>query len=225
VLAAAILLSACSQREELRPPEPHREVAAADTPSHPAGGATAMTFHSFSVAPLGLTEPVSLSRYKGEVILVANTAAHCGYTPQYKPLGEVDRRYRARGFRVLGFVSDDFGHQAGSVDEIKACSLDNRAEFDQFSQLHVKKGPEQHPLFAWLTSQPGLDGDVKWNFAKWLIGKNGEVIARWGSDAAPDGPEITAAIEGALAEGALTEGALTEGALTEGALTEGALAK
>ena len=157
-----------------------------------------MSFHSFSAAPLGLTEPVSLSKYKGEVILVANTAAHCGYTPQYKPLGEVDRKYRAKGFRVLGFVSDDFGHQAGTMDEVKACSLDNRAEFDQFSEMHVKKGPGQNPLFAWLTSQPGLDGDVKWNFNKFLIGKNGELLARWSSDAAPDGPEITGAIEAAL---------------------------
>jgi glutathione peroxidase len=197
VIAAAALLSACSQREELRPPEPRPEAAAATSIQR---GTSAMTFHSFSAAPLGLTEPVSLSKYKGEVLLVANTAAHCGYTPQYKPLGEVDRKYRARGFRVLGFVSDDFGHQAGTVEEVKACSLENRAQFDQFSEVHVKKGPDQHPLFAWLTSQPGLDGDVRWNFAKWLIGRNGEVIARWGSDAEPDGPEITQAIEAALAK-------------------------
>ena len=158
-----------------------------------------MSFHSFSAAPLGLTEPVALSKYKGEVLLVANTAAHCGYTPQYKPLGEVDRKYRARGFRVLGFVSDDFGHQAGTVDEVKACSLDNRAEFDQFSEMHVKKGPGQNPIFAWLTSQPGFEGDVKWNFHKWLIGKKGEVLGAWPSATAPDGAEVTAAIEAALA--------------------------
>ncbi len=157
-----------------------------------------MTFHSFSAAPLGLTEPVSLARYQGKVLLVANTAAHCGYTPQYTPLGEIDRKYKDRGFAVLGFISDDFGHQAGTVDEIKTCSLEHRATFDQFSQMHVKKGPEQNPLFGWLTSQPGLTDDVKWNFNKWLIGKQGQVIARWGSATTPDGPEITAAIEAAL---------------------------
>jgi glutathione peroxidase len=158
-----------------------------------------MTFHSFSAAPLGSTEPVSLSRYQGKVLLVANTAAHCGYTPQYTPLGEVDRKYKDRGFAVVGFVSDDFGHQAGSVEELKACSLAHKATFDQFSEVHVKQGPEQHPLFAWLTSQPGFAGDVKWNFAKWLIGKKGEVLGRWPSNVAPDGPEITAAVEAALA--------------------------
>jgi glutathione peroxidase len=159
-----------------------------------------MTFYSFSAAPLGQTEPVSLAKYEGKVLLVVNTASHCGYTPQYRPLGEVDRKYKDRGFAVVGFVSDDFGHQAGTVDEVKACSLENRATFDQFDQVGVKKGPHQHPVFAWLTTQPGLAGEVAWNFGKFLVGKHGELLARWPSDVAPDGPEITAAIEAALAK-------------------------
>ena len=189
LVATIPLLAACSQREDARGPAPTVQ-------AHQ--GSTAMTVHSFSAAPLGQTEAVSLARYKGQVLLVANTAAHCGYTPQYTPLGEVDRKFKARGFRVVGFVSDDFGHQAGSVAELEACSTEHRATFDQFSQMHAKKGPEQHPLFAWLTSQPGFPGDVKWNFNKWLVGKDGELLGRWSSDAAPDGPEITAAIEAAL---------------------------
>jgi len=195
LLSAAMILVACSRPDQGRSPTP--EPAQAPTPDPKA---KTMTFDTFSAAPLGQTEPVSLSRYKGQVILVANTAAHCGYTPQYRPLGEVDRKYKARGFTVLGFVSDDFGHQAGTTDEVKACSLDNKASFDQFAQMHVKQGADQHPLFAWLTSQKGLEGDVKWNFNKWLIGKNGEVVARWPSGEAPDGPVITAAIEAALAK-------------------------
>jgi glutathione peroxidase len=159
-----------------------------------------MTFYSFSAAPLGLREPISLAKYQGKVLLVANTAAHCGYTPQYGPLGDVDRKYKDRGFAVVGFVSDDFGRQAGTVDELKACSLENRATFDQFSEMHAKKGADQHPLFAWLTSQPGFEGDVKWNFHKWLIGRKGEVLGRWPSATAPDGAEIAAAIEAALAK-------------------------
>jgi glutathione peroxidase len=197
LLAAALVLSACAQPEQGRAPTPAPPRAAAGT-TNPDPRTSAMSFHAFSAAPLGLTEPVSLARYQGQVLLVANTAAHCGYTPQYRPLGEVDRKYKARGFTVLGFVSDDFGHQAGTTDEVKACSLENRATFDQFAEVHVKKGPEQHAIFAWLTTQKGFEGDVKWNFAKWLIGKNGEILGRWGSDAAPDGPEITAAIEAAL---------------------------
>ena len=197
LLATICLAAACSQREERGPaPDAPRSPTA---PSLNAEGKT-MTFHAFSAAPLGLTEPVSLAKYQGKVLLVANTASHCGYTPQYTPLGEVDRKYKERGFAVLGFVSDDFGHQAGTVDEIKACSIEHKATFDQFAEMHVKKGADQNPLFAWLTSQPGMTGEVKWNFNKFLIGKKGELVARWSSDAAPDGPEITAAIEAALAK-------------------------
>lgn len=193
LLVAMALLAGCSQRDEAPRAAP---------PVHPTPSTEAktMTFHSFSAAPLGTTEPVSLSKYQGKVLLVANVAAHCGFTPQYKPLGEVDRKYKDRGFAVLGFVSDDFGHQAGSVEEIKSCSLDNKATFDQFAEMHVKPGPEQSPLFAWLTSQPGFTGPVKWNFSKFLVGKHGEVLGRWPSDVTPDGAEITAAIEAALAK-------------------------
>lgn len=170
---------------------------AASSPS--PGATTPMTdLYAFSAVPLVGGDPISLSRYKGDVLLVVNVAAHCGYTPQYRPLGELDRRYGPKGFHVLGFVSDEFGHQAGSVDEIKACSLDNKASFEQFAQIHVKKGPEQHPLFAWLTSQPAFPGDVGWNFNKWLIGKKGELVARWPSGVEPDGDVIRAAVEKAL---------------------------
>lgn len=159
-----------------------------------------MSFHTFSAAPLGKTEPESLSKYRGKVLLVVNTAAHCGYTPQYAPLGEVARKYEPQGFAVLGFVSDDFGRQAGSTAEVEACSVKHRATFDQFAELHVKNGPQQHPLFTWLTTQPGLAGGAKWNFNKWLIGRHGELLARFDSDAQPLGPEVTAAIEAALAK-------------------------
>ncbi len=195
-IATISLAASCSQREQERAKGAEAPTATA----HPTSEAKTMTFYSFSAAPLGATDPVSLSKYQGKVLLVANTAAHCGYTPQYTPLGEVDRKYKDKGFAVVGFVSDDFGHQAGTVDEVKACSLDHKATFDQFNEMHVKQGPEQHPLFAWLTSQPGFPGDVKWNFNKWLIGKKGELLGRWASKDAPDGPEITAAIEAALAK-------------------------
>jgi glutathione peroxidase len=189
LIATIFLAVACTTRQE-------RDGAPAAPPG-PKASATPegkMSFYAFSAAPLGLTEPVSLDKYKGKVLLVVNTASHCGYTPQYAPLGEVDRKYKDKGFAVVGFVSDDFGHQAGTVDEIKACSLEHRATFDQFAEVHVKGGPNQDPLFTWLTSQPGMTGDVKWNFNKFLIGKNGELLARWSSDAAPDGPESALAM-------------------------------
>lgn len=157
-------------------------------------------FHSFAAVPLGETEAVSLAKYKGQVLLVVNTAAHCGYTPQYGPLGELERKYAGRGFHVVGFVSDDFGRQAGTVAELVACSREHRATFDQFAEVKIKKGAEQHPLFRFLTTQPGLTGEVAWNFNKFLIGKSGELLARWSSDEAPQSPQITAAIEAALAK-------------------------
>jgi glutathione peroxidase len=187
LLVTILLAASCSKAQDAAPAPPNPE------------GKT-MNFYAFSAAPLGLAEPVSLAKYQGKVLLVVNTAAHCGYTPQYTPLGEVDRKYKDRGFAVVGFVSDDFGHQAGTVDEIKACSLDHHAAFDQFAEMHVKSGPDQHALFAWLTSQPGLPGEVKWNFNKFLVGKKGELVARWPSAVAPDSPEVTAAIESALAK-------------------------
>ena len=155
-------------------------------------------FHSFSAVPLGQTDAVPLSRYKGQVLLVVNTAAHCGYTPQYGPLGELENKYAGRDFHVLGFVSDDFGHQAGTVAELQACSRKHRATFEQFAEVRIKKGPEQHPLFQWLTTQPGFLGEVAWNFNKFLIGRNGELLGRWSSDVAPQSSHITAAIDAAL---------------------------
>lgn len=196
-IALTILLTAaCSTRDREAPGAAPPPRASATTT---ATGSAASSFYAFSAAPLGETKPVSLDKYRGKVLLIANTASHCGYTPQYKPLGEVHRKYQDKGFAVLGFVSDDFGHQAGTTEEIKACSADAQATFDQFAEMHVKRGPEQHPLFAWLTSQPGLDGDVKWNFNKWLVGKKGELIARWPSNVEPNAAEVTSAIEAALA--------------------------
>jgi glutathione peroxidase len=173
--------------------------AAGAPPAPPSAMKSAASdIYAFEAAPLGSDTPVSLAKYKGQVLLVVNVAAHCGYTPQYAPLGELDRKYGPKGFHVVGFVSDDFGKQGGTTEEVQSCSLSNRATFDQFATVGVKPGPAQHPLFAWLTSQPGMTGEAKWNFHKWLIGKDGKLVARWASGDLPDGPAITQAIEAAL---------------------------
>src|SRR5262249_54236883 len=129
------LAARCVRREETGAPP--REAP----PGSATEGKNTMTFPLFSAAPPGQTQPLALAKHEGKGLRVVNTAAHCGYTPQYRPLGEVDRKYKDRGFAVVGFVSDDFGRQAGTVAEIQACSLDNRATFDQFSEMHAKKGP------------------------------------------------------------------------------------
>jgi glutathione peroxidase len=150
---------------------------------------------SFSIDQI---DPVSMCSYRGEVMLIVNTAAKCGYTPQYEPLEALEAQSKPQGLHVLGFLSDDF-NQAGSTEEIEACTEQYGVTFEQFSLVHVQIGPEQHPLFEWLTTRPGLEGDVSWNFNKWLVGRDGTLVARWTQTTTPDDPAVIAAIEAELA--------------------------
>lgn len=143
----------------------------------------------------------SLKAYKGKVLLVVNVASRCGLTPQYKALEQVHEKYKGKGFTVLGFPCNDFGAQEpGSNAEIKTfCSANYKVSFPLFDKLHVK-GPEQHPLYAALSGKDSpYPGDVKWNFGKFLIGKNGEILKRFEPTTTPDDPQVSAAIEAALA--------------------------
>jgi len=145
----------------------------------------------------------SLSDYRGKVALVVNVASRCGLTPQYTALEELYRGFREQGLVVLGFPCNQFGAQEpGSEDEIKQfCSTRYDVTFPMFSKLDVN-GKQRHPLYAWLTSQPTAPegpGDISWNFGKFLIGKNGEVIARFSPKTAPTDPKVVEAIEAALA--------------------------
>ncbi len=144
---------------------------------------------------------VSLKDYSGKVLLVVNVASKCGLTPQYKGLEALHRKYKEQGFTVLGFPCNDFGSQEpGSNDEIKEfCSSKYDVSFPMFDKLHVK-GPERHPLYEELTGKESpFPGDVKWNFGKFLIGRDGKIIKRFEPKIAPDSSEINAAIEAALA--------------------------
>jgi glutathione peroxidase len=143
----------------------------------------------------------SLKAYQGKVLLVVNVASQCGLTPQYKALESTHRKFKDQGFSVLGFPCNDFGAQEpGTHDEIKAfCTKNYDVTFPMFTKLHVK-GSEQHPLYAVLTGKDSpFPGDVKWNFGKFLIGKNGEIVKRFEPQTKPDSPEVTAAIEAELA--------------------------
>jgi glutathione peroxidase len=135
------------------------------------------------------------------VVLVVNTASKCGLTPQYSALESLQKTYAAKGFTVIGFPCNDFGSQEpGTADEIQEfCKTKYSVSFPLMEKIHVK-GPEQHPLYAALSGKDGaFPGDVKWNFGKFLIGKDGKAIARFEPKEKPDAPEITAAIEKALA--------------------------
>ena len=143
----------------------------------------------------------SLADYKGKVVLVVNTASKCGFTPQYKALEALQQKYAAKGFTVIGFPCNDFGGQEpGTAEEIQQfCTSKYSVTFPLMEKIHVK-GAEQHPLYAALTGKDAaFPGDVKWNFGKFLVGKDGKAIARFESTQKPDAPEVIAAIEKALA--------------------------
>jgi glutathione peroxidase len=143
----------------------------------------------------------SLKAYDGKVLLVVNVASKCGYTKQYSSLESIHRKYAEKGFSVLGFPSNDFGAQEpGTNEEIQNfCKSTYDVTFPLFDKVHVK-GANQHPFYAALTGKDAAyPGDVKWNFGKFLIGRDGTVLKRWDSSAKPDSKEVTEAIEAALA--------------------------
>lgn len=147
---------------------------------------------------------VNLGKYKGNVLLIVNTASRCGYTPQYEALQAIFERYRDQGFYVLGFPANNFmGQEPGTEKEIKAfCTLKYNVTFPMFSKISVT-GSDQHPLYRFLTNKktnPEFGGDISWNFNKFLINRNGKIVARFGSKEKPDDPAVIAAIEKALAE-------------------------
>lgn len=144
----------------------------------------------------------ALKAYSGKVLLIVNVASRCGYTRQYTGLQALQEKYSAKGFTVLGFPSNDFGGQEpGTEAEIKEfCSSTYKVSFPMFQKVKVK-GAEKHPLYAALTGkQSPVPGEVKWNFAKFLIGKDGTILKRWDSGTEPDDAELVAAIEAALAK-------------------------
>jgi glutathione peroxidase len=142
---------------------------------------------------------VDLSKYQGRVVLMVNVASECGFTPQYAGLEELHEKYAAKGLSVLGFPANDFGAQEpGSNGEIaQFCKQNYGVQFDMFSKI-VVKGSGQAPLYRYLTSHPKYRGDVSWNFEKFLIGRNGEVIGRFQSEVEPLSKEMLSAIESAL---------------------------
>jgi glutathione peroxidase len=143
-------------------------------------------------------EPSSLEPFKGETILVVNVASKCGLTPQYEGLENLQKEYEARGFSVIGFPCNQFGEQEpGSAEEIQTfCSTTYGVTFPMFEKIDVN-GENQSPIYAELEKVPdedGYTGDVRWNFEKFLIGKNGTVM-RFAPQVTPDDPKLKVAIE------------------------------
>ena len=146
---------------------------------------------------------VKLKKYKGNVLLVVNVASKCGYTPQYEALQAMYAKYKDQKFVVLGVPANNFGSQEpGTETEIKEfCESKYHVTFPMFAKVSVK-GDDKDPLYSFLTNtetNPAFAGDIKWNFTKFLVDRNGKVVARFEPKVKPDSPEVTAAIEKYLA--------------------------
>ena len=144
----------------------------------------------------------SLKEFQGKVLLVVNVASKCGLTPQYKALEATQQKYKDKGFSVVGFPCNQFGSQEpGTNEEIKKfCSTKYNVSFPLFDKLDVN-GPKRHALYQTLAGAGSpFPGDIKWNFGKFLLGKDGTILKRFDPRTAPDAPEVVKAIEDALAK-------------------------
>jgi len=147
-------------------------------------------------------QPAPLDSYKGKVLLLVNVASKCGFTPQYKALEAVYEKYKDQGLVVVGFPANNFmGQEPGTNEEIKTfCSRTYNVSFPMYSKISVK-GDDKAPLYQFLTdsaTNPKFGGEIKWNFTKFLVDRNGNVIARFEPAVTPDSPKVTEAIEQAL---------------------------
>jgi len=143
-------------------------------------------------------KPADLGQYRGKVSLAVNVASKCGYTPQYEGLEKLQREMSGKGFNVLGFPSNDFGGQEpGTAQEIATfCKLTYDVTFPMFEKVVTRKGADQSPVYAYLGSTGNLPA---WNFSKYLVGKDGKVIAFFPSNVTPEDPALRDAIAKALA--------------------------
>lgn len=143
-------------------------------------------------------QKIDLSKYEGKVLLIVNTASECGYTPQYDGLDELYEKYKDKGLVILGFPANNFGGQEPGTDqEIKQfCKTNFDVSFPLFSKISVK-GNDQHPLFDYLcsTENPDFTGEIKWNFEKFLISKEGELVHRFRSPVKPLSDTLVSAVE------------------------------
>jgi glutathione peroxidase len=147
-------------------------------------------------------QPMPLQNFHGKVMLIVNVASKCGFTPQYEGLEAVYEKYKDQGFVIVGFPANNFmAQEPGTNEEIKTfCSTKYNVKFPLYSKISVK-GDDKAPLYQFLTdtnANPNTGGEIKWNFTKFLVDRNGKVIARFESPVKPESPEVTAAIEKAL---------------------------
>lgn len=168
-----------------------------------AFAAGAKSIYNFTMKSID-GQPTSLKHFKGKVVMVVNVASKCGYTPQYAGLEALYEKYKDRGFVIVGVPANNFAQQEpGTNEEIKKfCSTKYNVTFPMMAKVSVK-GDDQTPLYQYLTStsdDPQFGGDIKWNFTKFLVGRDGKLVARFEPAVKPDSPEVSAAIESALGQ-------------------------
>jgi glutathione peroxidase len=168
-----------------------------------AASGSARNVLTFSLKSIDGQE-TALSQFQGKVLLLVNTASKCGFTPQYKTLEAIYKRYKDQGLIILGFPANNFlGQEPGTDQEIKEfCLLNYGVSFPMFSKISVA-GADIHPLYKFLVEKetnPKFAGKIAWNFTKFLVNRQGNVIARFEPKQVPDAPEVIAAIEKALQE-------------------------
>lgn len=170
--------------------------------SSTSSGSSKTSVYKFSALNID-GEETSLEKYKGDVLLIVNTASQCGYTPQYEGLQKIYDKYKDKGFKVLGFPTNNFGGQEpGSNEEIKEfCTTKFKVSFPMFAKISVK-GEDTHPLYKFLTDKESngeFGGDITWNFNKFLTNDKGEIVARFSSKDTPESAAVVEAIEKYLA--------------------------
>lgn len=177
-----------------------------------AAVAVALGFAILAIAPLSAQQsfydlktnsldgkPADLAQYKGKVSLVVNVASKCGYTPQYDGLEKLHKEMKTKGVNVLGFPSNDFGGQEpGTAEEIASfCKLTYGVTFPMFEKVVTKKGPNQSPIYTYLGQSGNLPA---WNFSKYVVGKDGKIVAFFPSKVTPESQELKDALDKALAQ-------------------------
>ena len=203
VLAGLLVVSAATVFVTAKPADRKADVIKAPT------AAPAKAEKDKPVSPLDFKlksidgKEFDLSEFKGKTVLLVNVASKCGLTPQYTALESTYEKYKDKGFVIVGFPANNFGGQEpGTNEEIRQfCTSKYNVTFPMMSKISVKGG-DKHPLYKFLTEgKAGEDfaGDIEWNFAKFLVDRNGNVIARFASKTTPDSPQLTAAVEKALA--------------------------
>lgn len=174
--------------------------AAAAQTIKPKGRKTKMTAHDFTFPAIEGGE-LPLKAWAGKAVLVVNTASFCGFTPQYRELEALWRRYKPRGLVVLGVPSNDFGEQEpGKASEIKKFCETFDVSFP-LADKQVVVGGEAHPFYRWIVAELGDAGAPRWNFHKYLVAPDGTLAGAWPSRVKPDAPEITREIDALLAKG------------------------